>query len=401
MVYNGVCARYRGRYYHSNSFAAFLRDLTSEFERVRYFGAFLDEGDRGFEHTCEAPLGAPNLELHLVRGNSGSTGAWAFVRNYIVALWRLAGFLRGSQQVVAFVPSFLSVAAALGALALDKKLGVYIGGNWSQESQHRRLTPIQRVFYPVNRYAIDPLVRWVARRAQFVVTPGYDAHARLRERVRNIMLPAPLLGVRATDVVGRTDTCGGAEIRVLFVGALRVQKGVGELLEAFARVRGRIADKRLVLWFVGSGEAEPTLRERAAQLELAGVVRFFGHIENGPSLFDVYRQADIFALPTYSEGFPRSLYEAMTFGLPVLTTSVGGIPYFLEHLRHAVLIQPGDVVGLEAALFSLLTDAALRSRLVHHARDLMLDVVYPRIERDQSLAKQISRGFVNGAGAFT
>src|SRR5207253_6281999 len=115
-----------------------------------------DEGDRGFEHTCEAPLDASNLELRLVRGNSGSTAPWAFVRNYLVALWRLIGFLRQSKQVVVFVPSFLSVAAALGALALDKKLGLYIGGNWSQESQHRRLTPIQRVFYPVNRYAIDP-----------------------------------------------------------------------------------------------------------------------------------------------------------------------------------------------------------------------------------------------------
>ncbi len=393
IVYNGVCARRGGRYFHSESFAVLLRELSAEFGRVQYFGFFLDEGDPGLEHTCEAPLGGANLELHVVRGNTSRTGSWAFCRNYVAALWRLGQFLPGTSQIVVFVPSFLSVAAALAAVALRKQVGLYIGGNWSEETQHRQLSPIQRVFYPVNRYAVDPLVRWIARRARFVITPGYDSYTRLRSQVRRILLPAPLLRVTRNDIVTRRDTCSGPEIRVLFVGALRVAKGVIDLVEAFARVRERISGKRVILQLVGSGEAEPELRERVAKLTLGHSVQLLGHVPNGSDLFALYRNADVFALPTYSEGFPRSLYEAMTFAVPIVTTSVGGIPHLLEHGRHALLVRPGSRRALEDSMFSLCTDSGLRSRLIEHGRQLMRDVVYPRIERDESLAKQIRREF--------
>jgi len=388
VVYNGVCARKRGQYFHSDSFAALLRDLGVEFNGVRYFGFYLDAGDVGLEHTGETPLTGANLELQVMRGNTARTGPWEFVRNYIVALWRLWPFLARSSRIVVFVPSFISVVAALGAVALRKEIGLYIAGNWSEETQHRKLTLMQRIFYPVNRYAIDPVARWVARRARFVVTPGYDTYYRLRGRVRRILLPAPLLRVTRDDVVARLDTCLGDQIVVLFVGALRVQKGVLDLLDAFASLRARVPEKRLVLKFVGSGEAESALRARTALLGLQESVQMLGHVPNGPELFAQY-----FALPTYSEGFPRTLYEAMTFGVPIVTTAVGGIPHLLQHQRHALVVQPGSTSALEHGLFSVITDSVLRSRLIVEARRLMLDSVYPRIERGGSLAKQISREF--------
>jgi glycosyltransferase involved in cell wall biosynthesis len=393
LVYNGVCVRKGDKYFHSETFAAFLRELTSEFTLVRYFGFYIDERDAGSAHTGETLLSNDNLVLTVVRGNTVNTSPGKFIRNYVVALWRLTRFMLGATQVVVFVPSFISVAGGFLALALRKELGLYIGGNWGEETRHRNLNLMQRIAYPLNRYAVDPATRWIARRARFVVTPGYDSFRRLQRVVRKVLLPVPLLNITCQEVSDRDDTCHRNEIVLLFVGALRIPKGVLDLVAAFADLRARLANRHLVLRVVGSGEAETAMRERAYTMQVANSIEFLGHVRNGPRLFDMYRQADLFVLPSYSEGFARSLYEAMTFALPIVSTTVGGIPYLLDNGRHAVLVQPGDVRALTSALLSVITDEALRRRLIAEARKLMVQEVYPRIERDGSLAAQIRREF--------
>jgi len=393
IVYNGVCAKRGNQFFHSETFTTLLRELGRDFEPIRYFGFFLGEGDPGLDHTGESPLALENLEMDVVRGNTAQTSAWSFLWHYIVALWRLKTFVSKSSRIVVFVPSFLSVVAALVAVTLRKELGLYIGGNFSEETRHRNLTLMQRVFYPINRFAVDPLARWVARRATFVITPGYDSYHRLHKTGSRVILPAPLLGVTRRDVDSRTDTCSGDEIVILYVGALRVQKGVLDLVDAFARLQNRVPGERLLLRLIGSGEAETQIRERIASLRLGARVELLGHVKNGRELFDLYRKSDVFALPTYSEGFARALYEAMTFAVPIVTTPVGGIPYLLRHGQHAILVPPGNTKALEAGLFSVIHDRELRRRLIGEARRLMLENVYPRIERDVNLAQQIRREF--------
>ncbi len=393
IVYNGVCAKRGDQFFHSESFTGLLRELARDFESVRYFGFYLDEGDPGLDHTGEATLGIGNLEVEVVRGNTAHTSPWAFVWHYCTALWQLRRFVRRSSRIVVFVPSFLSVIAALYAAYRRKELGLYIGGNFSEETKHRKLTLMQRLSYPFNRYAVDPLARWVARRARFVVTPGYDSYDRLRATVNRVILPAPLLRVTRREVNPRTDTCSGGDLVILYVGALRVQKGVLDLVDAFARLEARLPNERMVLRLIGSGEAETQIRERIASLRIKARVELLGHVRNGRELFEFYRRADVFALPTYSEGFARTLYEAMTLAVPIVTTPVGGIPYLLRDRQHAMLVPPGDARALEDALFSVITDRELRKRLIEEGRRLMVETIYPRIERDVNLARQIHREF--------
>jgi glycosyltransferase involved in cell wall biosynthesis len=95
--------------------------------------------------------------------------------------------------------------------------------------------------------------------------------------------------------------------------------------------------------------------------------------------------ASIFVLPSYYEGLPMSVLEAMAWGVPVITTPVGGIPEVVRHGEEGVIVQPGDIVGLTAALRQLLDDESLRQRLGANGRKRIQhifsdEVVFPQLE---------------------
>ncbi len=82
-----------------------------------------------------------------------------------------------------------------------------------------------------------------------------------------------------------------------------------------------------------------------AKTEAVGVhdrVSFFGYVPLGPEFFRIYREADIFVLPSVSEGLPYLMLEAMANSLPVVVTAVGGIPAVITHERDGLIVKPGD-----------------------------------------------------------
>jgi glycosyltransferase involved in cell wall biosynthesis len=140
-----------------------------------------------------------------------------------------------------------------------------------------------------------------------------------------------------------------ARPRLLFVGRLTVQKNVPLLLRALAGV-----SERFETTLVGDGEAEGSLRDLAAGLELQNV-RFYGRADEG-ELRELYRDADIFVLPSEREGMPLVLLEAMAMGLPVVATDISGIREVVGHGVNGVLVPPDHAAALRGALLSLATD---------------------------------------------
>lgn len=136
---------------------------------------------------------------------------------------------------------------------------------------------------------------------------------------------------------------------LLFHGRVDRRKGVLDLLEA-------VPDGvRLVVSGIG-----PDLDEARARAD--GRTEFLGHTPpyRAP---EVYRAADVFVSPTYSEGFSNTILEAMASGLPVVSTDSVGVVDCLRHEENGLLHAPGDVAGLRAQLQRVLGDAALREEL--------------------------------------
>jgi len=154
--------------------------------------------------------------------------------------------------------------------------------------------------------------------------------------------------------------------RVVFVGRLVREKGVFELVEAAADTDGRGV---LETVFVGDGPAKDEAVARVAELGLSHSVRFVGQAE-GDALADTYRHADVLALPSYSEGFPTVVTEAMGFGLPVVCTAIRGILDYLEDGVNALFVEVGSSTSLREALLRLRDDPELAGRM--GARNLEL-----------------------------
>jgi glycosyltransferase involved in cell wall biosynthesis len=141
-------------------------------------------------------------------------------------------------------------------------------------------------------------------------------------------------------------------------------KALDVLLRAFAKVRLRLPDARLVL--VGDGPTRPDLERLAAELGMSGFTHFVGfQPHSGPFL----RAMDVFTLASREEGMPQSALEAAVVGVPIVATRVGGIPEFVEHDVTGLLVEAGDPDGHADALCKVLQDRRLRERLVDAARD--------------------------------
>lgn len=140
--------------------------------------------------------------------------------------------------------------------------------------------------------------------------------------------------------------------RVIGLGArLEEQKGIVHLLEAMPAVLARQPDTGLAI--AGTGSLETDLRVRALELGLGGHVRFLGAY---PQLTAFYPLLDALVLPSLWEGLPLCLLEAMSLGLPIVATAVGGVPDLLADGRSATLVPPADPAALAGAISALLGD---------------------------------------------
>lgn len=154
---------------------------------------------------------------------------------------------------------------------------------------------------------------------------------------------------------------------LLFLGRLCREKGIVELLDAVAMAARKYPDIKL---YIGGVWEDDSLKERA--LKLKGNVEYLGWI--GGEEKELYMdKCSIFVLPTYFEGQPISLLEAMAKGMTVISTDVGGIPQIMTSGREGVLLKPKDASALAETICGLLNDADAKKRYGVNARKKALE----------------------------
>jgi glycosyltransferase involved in cell wall biosynthesis len=166
---------------------------------------------------------------------------------------------------------------------------------------------------------------------------------------------APLEPPPAQPVAPRT---------VLTLGRLGQRKGTYDLVRAFALIAGRVSDAQLVCG--GDGDIEQ-VRALAQELGVGDRVICPGWLGAEGKRAHL-AEAAVFILPSTAEGMPMAVLEAMSWRLAVIATPVGGVPQVIQHDRNGMLVEPGDIEAIAAALLRLLDDVALRERLGTAAR---------------------------------
>lgn len=157
------------------------------------------------------------------------------------------------------------------------------------------------------------------------------------------------------------------EIKILFMGRLGDRKGVYDLLEAFSLLIEKVPCAILLLG--GDGEIDK-VNKIISQMNLSERIKVLGWVA-GNDKIKLYEKADIYTLPSYNEGLPVSILEAMASGLPVVSTPVGGISEAVIEGVNGYLVQPGDVESLYKRLMSLCQSAELRTSMGKESRELI------------------------------
>ncbi len=229
-------------------------------------------------------------------------------------------------------------------------------------------------------YGCEFAVQKYIMRRNYSFTDGSAIADRLRRYTPHVE-PIVLSTLQPDDYYERADTCTGPVVRVLYVGYLREGKGLDDLIEAVALLRRE--GRPVELDLVGEGELRPTLEAHVARHGLGGVVHFRGYARLGPELNAWYNAADIFALPSLSEGSPRVITEALGHSLPVVATPVGNIAESLGHGERGVLVPLRDPAALAAGLRRVMDDGEFRRRCIRagyaFARAHGLDVFVARM----------------------
>lgn len=185
-----------------------------------------------------------------------------------------------------------------------------------------------------------------------------------------------LAGLPPTSV--RT-TVADHPLQLVAVGRLSPEKGQAGLLDAVAMLRDRGVAVEVTL--VGDGPEEPSLHARTRTLGIETLVRFVGRQDERTTLATI-SAADALVLPSFMEGLPVVLMEALALRVPVIATRVAGIPELVREGKTGLLFDPADWPGLADAIARLAADPMLRNRLA--------DAGHQRVEQEFAIGAAVA-----------
>ena len=302
-------------------------------------------------------------------GHSREAGGWQLLASYAT---HLATFLRevaGWRAAIVYSPS---VTASLAALAIRLRaprcrVVTSVWGDWSVLSRHLvQVGLTRRVLNLFQARFILRQERWLVARSVGTMVDGAVLRERYERIGRRVVETIPMMNL--VELSGAAVEQPRDPVRVLYVGRLAPGKGLEVLIASLAALRQ--TRPALTLRVVGGGDrayvASLEAEVRARRLEDA--VSFAGVVPNGPALWEEYRGAAVFVLPSLSEGFPRVVYEAMATATPMVATDVGSVARVIRAGIDGLIVPPDNEPRLRAALESLLDDPDRAAALGRCAR---------------------------------
>lgn len=216
---------------------------------------------------------------------------------------------------------------------------------------------------------LKPFLRWTIKQADAVMCNSSHTAARIKEIYNREVHIIPsgqavMSNVKAAEQMKQVNN----QKQILFVGRLVERKGVKYLIEAFSKIVNKV-DARLNI--IGSGPEMEMLQKLTRERGIETKVNFLGMVSS-KDLDYYYRNADIFVLPAVidskgdTEGLGVVLIEALTYKLPVIASSVGGIVDIIKDNETGLLVPEKDIDALSNAMLKLLTETDFAKQLAEN-----------------------------------
>jgi len=359
------------------SFARYVDSLAPYFDEISLCVPVLSE-PRG-EGTA---IRASNVTLAALPAFDGPVQFYPKLPGILPKLWK---WTRGIDVLHCRIPSPAAIFAFELARLVSRPAFVLIVGDLRALLPTMPYTGVKRLLWRAYTAFEERNVQWMADRCLAFANGAAlaDKHSRAAHQV----IETTTTTIAARDIATRTDTCGGQRLRVLTVSRIDPRKGLRVLPDVVRLLQAR--GLSIGIDIVGPAVGRPGEQEREAILREAADLGVGDHVSAlGPvpleRLLPMYRDYDLFVLPTLpGEGIPRVLLEAMTGGVPIVTTRVAGIPSLVKHPVNGWLVDEPAPGAVADAIERIVADAPLRRRLIANgyetARGFTLDAQAARM----------------------
>lgn len=254
------------------------------------------------------------------------------------------------------IHAFFTLPAGLSGVRLKRKTGLPLvvsphGSDVPHHNPEKHNVPIR---------LLSPLISHIWKNADRVVTVSDGLRQTARRTAPDVAIDVIHNGVDIQHFTPPETPPQNPVPQIISVGRLVELKGLHHLLEAAAQLRQK--EWAFHLKIAGEGPERARLETLIHQFKLTKRVTLLGHVPY-QKLPELYRQSDLFVLPSLAESFGQVFAEAMASGLPVIGTRAGGIPEAVGPQQRDWLIAPGDVPELAQKIQALLSDGPMRQTL--------------------------------------
>ena len=303
-------------------------------------------------HRPLLPLQAP----HLARGLLGS----------LVGLKELVSIVRSKKDII-----FFSSPYALYSVLVSRilKIPLIIHFKYDPTTQ-----PSMNFRHRIKRGILNVLINLALRSADMIVVT--TPHVKRMVISRKVPAEKVFVSPNYVDEALFSSSVDGKSIRerfsivrheklIMYLGRLSHEKGLSTLIEAFSILCSRLQNIKLAI--VGGGPERGVLQKKCQILGLADKVLFINPVPH-TLVPNFLAASDVVVLPSYSEGHPKILIEAMIMSKPLVATDVIGIQDVVENRKDAILVKPGDAKGLAEALQMLIENDNRARTIAYNAK---------------------------------
>jgi glycosyltransferase involved in cell wall biosynthesis len=274
---------------------------------------------------------------------------------------------------------------------VDHGQGADHAGYLAVGSGRRSVVTVHGLLSQNAKYQTDP-----ANRIRAALAALFTERRTIRRATDLIAISPYVAGYYRTDIKGRLHDIPNAVApsffgvvrrpergRLLYAGRIANGKGLPELLQAVARYRSSIA-KLVLAGATPDSTYGSRLRREAEKLGLSHCIEFAGLLAE-PQLLEEFGRAEALVLPSHQETAPMVVQQAMAAGMSVVATTVGGIPYQIQHDVTGLLHEPGNVEQLSELIGRLANDPALSRRLGEAAKSVAVRRYQARAVADATI----------------
>ena len=336
-----------GRYYCANGTGRFASELASLGNDVTMFGQqVIDPSSTSSYDILDGGVNVAGLKRYKSKLLSYLL-LYSFSIKYILESDFVYLFYPTSYCYIPFICRFLR-----------KKYGLYVRGtNGIDNGLSKALYRGAYVVFTVASHFTD-IVNEVSKKSN-----GHTVR--------------PMISYTDKDVVIDRQYHSKDKYSILLLSRIEKDKGIDELLEAFKNLINK-GINNIHLTIVGGGGYLENARYKVKLFNISRYVTIEGNVDDEEKKKSYYRNADIYILPTYHEGFPRTLYEAMIYGTPIITTFVGGIHSLMVDGNNCVKIIERSSKSIEEKLQFAIDNYEMMGKYAINATQTIQKVVDPK-----------------------